>query len=187
MPDTAGSPPSGNASPPSKHLVRATTTGRSTVTDTLMAPPEPVPGTAGDSRTHRVVLLDPRDDRRGVMRLFLGQCPSVLVVGDAANLTDAEREIREGFADVVLLEIQMPVPEGLATIGLLREHFPAVHVVVCSFHEDPATKEAATAAGAGGYITKPFNASDLQQFFDSLPLPEGTAASVTTDATSTAT
>jgi DNA-binding NarL/FixJ family response regulator len=157
------------------------------VTDTLMAPPEPMPSIAGDSRTHRVVLLDPRDDRRGVMRLFLGQCPSVLVVGDAGNLADAEREIREGFADVVLLEIQMPVPEGLATIGLLREHFPAVHVVVCSFHEDPATKEAATAAGADGYIIKPFNARDLQQFFDGLPMPQRSGASATSDAPSTET
>lgn len=155
------------------------------MTDTLVAPPEPTPGLAGDSRAHRVVLLDPRADRRGVMRLFLGQCPSVLVVGDAGNLTDAEREVREGFADVVMLEIQMPVPEGLATIGLLRQHFPAVHVVVCSFHEDPATKEAATAAGADGYITKPFNASDLQSFFDGLPMPERRPAAATEGSDST--
>lgn len=131
---------------------------------------------------HRVVLIDPRHDRRAVMRLFLGQCTNVVTVGDAASLSAAETEIREGFADVVVLEIQMPVPEGLATIEALHQHFPNLHIVVCTFHDDAGTKAAATAAGADGYVMKPFSARDLEQFFDRLPLLIGEPAFAPVDA-----
>ena len=55
----------------------------------------------------------------------------------------------------------MPVPEGLATIGALRERFPDLRIVVCSFHDDAATCESARMRGADGYLTKPIQIDDL--------------------------
>ena len=89
------------------------------------------------------------------------RCPPLNVVGLASNLNEAEPQIRAERADVVILEIQMPVTQGLATISALREQFPDLRIVVCSFHDDAATRESARMRGADGYLTKPIQIDDL--------------------------
>jgi DNA-binding NarL/FixJ family response regulator len=79
----------------------------------------------------------------------------------AASLGEAETQIHAERADVALMEIQMPVAEGLATIGALRGKFPDIRIIVCSFHGDSATREAARLHGADGYLIKPFDVDEL--------------------------
>ncbi len=115
----------------------------------------------GGHPVSRVVLIDSRPDRRAVMNFLVGRCPSLTVVGLADSLEEAETQIREAQADVALLEIQMPVPEGLATIGALRQAFPDLRIIVCSFHLDAATRDEAQVRGANGYLIKPVSIRDL--------------------------
>lgn len=109
----------------------------------------------------RVVLIDPRPDRRAVMNFLVGRSPALTVVGLAGSLEEAERQIRDEHADVAVVEIQMPVPEGLATISALREAFPDLRIIVCSFHLDAATRDEAQQRGADGYLIKPISIRDL--------------------------
>ncbi|MDQ1370270.1 MAG: two-component system, NarL family, response regulator DesR [Acidimicrobiaceae bacterium] len=109
----------------------------------------------------RVVLIDPRPDRRAVMNFLVGRSPALTVVGLAGSLEEAERHIRDEHADVAVVEIQMPVPEGLATISALREAFPDLRIIVCSFHLDAATRDEAQQRGADGYLIKPISIRDL--------------------------
>jgi DNA-binding NarL/FixJ family response regulator len=111
--------------------------------------------------SRRVVLIDPRPDRRALMALLVEQCPGLRMVGMAANLEQAETEIREYGAHVAIVEIQMPVEEGLRTIQALHDEFPDLRIVVCSFHDDAATREAALTHGADAYLNKPLSARDL--------------------------
>lgn len=110
---------------------------------------------------HRVVLIDPREERRALMSMVVDRCPSLMVVGVAAGLNDAEQQIRTERADVALVEIQMPAAEGLVTIAALRQQFPDLRIVVCSFQKDSVTREAAKARGADGYLVKPLHVEDL--------------------------
>jgi DNA-binding NarL/FixJ family response regulator len=110
---------------------------------------------------HRVVVIDPREERRAITNLYVERCRPLTVVGSAGNLGEAQTQIRTEHADVALVEIQMPVTEGLATIGALRDQFPDLRIVVCSFHNDSATREAARQHGADGYLTKPLQTDDL--------------------------
>jgi DNA-binding NarL/FixJ family response regulator len=119
------------------------------------------PGDAETLPTHRLVLIDSRHDRRAVMNFLVGTCPGLTVVGLAGNLDEAAALIRAEQADVALIEIQMPLADGLATIGGLRDQFPDLRIVVCSFLHDSATREAATLRGADGYLAKPPRATDL--------------------------
>jgi two-component system response regulator DesR len=121
------------------------------------------PGTedTGEHPVSRVVLIDPRPDRRAVMNFLVGRSPALTVVGLAGGLEEAEAQIRATNADVALVEIQMPVPEGLATIGALREAFPDLRIIVCSFHLDAATRDEAQVRGADGYLIKPVSIRDL--------------------------
>ncbi|HLI56557.1 MAG TPA: response regulator transcription factor [Actinomycetota bacterium] len=122
-----------------------------------------VPSTEGSDPdpVRRVVLIDSRPERRAVMGVLVDQCPGLIMVGVAADLDGAATRIREQRADVAIVEIQMPVAEGLATIGALREQFPHLRIVVCSFHDDAATRQAAEVHGADAYLRKPLSARDL--------------------------
>jgi DNA-binding NarL/FixJ family response regulator len=70
---------------------------------------------------------------------------------------------------VAVVEIQMPVNQGLEAIAALRRRSPALRIVVCSFHGDPATKELALGGGADVYLDKSVSSESLKdvlrQFF----------------------
>jgi DNA-binding response OmpR family regulator len=65
-------------------------------------------------------------------------------------------------ADVVVLEIQLPVDVGLATIAALRRAYPSLTLVVCSFLSDRSTQQLATDAGADAYLVKPVGGRELR-------------------------
>lgn len=122
---------------------------------------EPQTGVPESELVRRVVLIDPRPERRALMGLLVEQCPGLSMVGVAADLSEAEAQIREQRADVAIVEIQMPVADGLAAIAALREQFPDLRIAVCSFHDDPATHEAALSQGADAYLSKPLSPREL--------------------------
>lgn len=99
------------------------------------------------------------------MRFLLDGSPLLKVVGEAANLGEAESQIRSEWADSAVMEIQMPIADGLAAITALRDQFPDLRIAVCSFHDDAATKKAARTNGADAYLTKPLTTLDLGALF----------------------
>jgi two-component system response regulator CitB len=134
-----------------------------------MPPAQVLPATEGSACAddsgvplpRRVVLIDPREERRAITNLIIKQCRPLTVVGLAASLGEAETQIRAEHAHAALVEIQMPVTQGLATINALRNQFPDLRIVVCSFHSDSATRDAARTHGADSYLTKPLQVEDL--------------------------
>ena len=85
----------------------------------------------------RVVVIDGRHDRRELMRYVVEQGgPDVSVVGYADGEASAVEAVNRLRANAVVLEIQLPVTEGLDTISSLRHEYPAMRIIVCSFHQD---------------------------------------------------
>lgn len=123
---------------------------------------------------HRVVLLDVRAERRKVMRAIVEQTVGVgTVVAEAATAEEAVAAVERDLADVAVVEIQLPVVDGLAAIAALRQGHRALRIVVCSFHREAATRQQAQEAGADCYLTKPISGRDLRRALDSgqvLPL-----------------
>lgn len=111
----------------------------------------------------RVVVLDAKDDRRQIMRhvIELGG-EDVKVVGFADNATSALEAVDRLHANAVLLEIQLPIAQGLAAISALRDAHPTLRIVVCSFHETAGTRQAAIAGGADAYLAKPVSPRALR-------------------------
>lgn len=125
-------------------------------TSTLVAPAEAAPTPV------RVVVIDDRQDRRQIMRHVVELSDkSVSVVGFADSCDTAVQAVDRLDANAVLLEIQLPISEGLAAISALRDDRPGLRIVVCSFHNDSQTREAALARGADAYLTKPLSPRDL--------------------------
>ncbi len=123
----------------------------------------------------RVVVIDDRQDRRQLMSYVVEQAgDDVSVVGYADGPVSAVEAVDRLHANVAVLEIQLPVIQGLDTISALREDFPALQIVVCSFHQDGTTKRAARARGADAYLVKPLSPRELHRLLRSArPDPAG--------------
>ena len=120
----------------------------------------PAPGR--DGRLLRVVLVDPRPERRQLVRHLVESTGLVTAeIGEAADAAEAVELLRGNDRDVAVVEIQMPVSQGLETVAALRRESPDVRIVVCSFEADPAVKERALAEGADAYLDKPASAFSL--------------------------
>lgn len=122
----------------------------------------PEPGLTTAQSPPRVLLVDERSERREVMRVVVETGDSAgTVVAQADSAAAAVAAADRYDPDVVVLEIQMPVAVGLATIAALRAAHPSLVIVVCTFHADPSTRRQALVAGANAYLNKPVSAREL--------------------------
>lgn len=109
----------------------------------------------------RVVAVDSRSDRRQVIRRLLEECePGQIAEADSREA--AIELVARCHPDVVVLEVAMPLEEGLDTITALRLISPPPRIVVCSFRHDAVTIQAALDRGADVYVTKPIGSADLR-------------------------
>ena len=111
----------------------------------------------------RVVVAD--DEallRAGIVRL-VESAPDLEVVAQAGDGADAVRLVRELGPDVLLLDMQMPVMDGLdATLAVHREHPGTAVVVLTSYLTDDYVLPALR-AGAAGYLLKDSTPDELHQ------------------------
>jgi CheY-like chemotaxis protein len=114
----------------------------------------------------RVMLVDARPERRELIRhLVQGTGLTELDVDEAGSGAEAVELLDRADRDVAVVEIQMPVNQGLETIAALRRRSPDLRIVVCSFHADPATRERALGGGADIYLDKPVSSESLKSVF----------------------
>lgn len=110
----------------------------------------------------RVLVIDGSDARRQLTTHIVEQDRDVTVVGYADGPVRALEAVGRLAVDAVVLEVQLPIPQGLDTISALREEYPGLAIIVASFHGEAATRQAAKARGADEYLVKPFSPRDLR-------------------------
>jgi DNA-binding NarL/FixJ family response regulator len=121
-----------------------------------------VPNESQPTSACRVVLVDAREDRRQLMRRVVeGDDTTAILVGEADSRAAALLVVDEQLADVVILDVHMPVAEGLATIAALRERYPQLGIVVCSFDLNGTTVQQVLAQGADSCLAKPVRRTDV--------------------------
>jgi DNA-binding NarL/FixJ family response regulator len=108
----------------------------------------------------RVLLVDDNGDMLTDLRDELSA--EFEIAGTAENGEEAVREVFRLDPDIVVLDITMPVMNGLQVASLLREKRPATKILFLTIHEEPEYISAAFSAGACGYVTKRRLASDLR-------------------------
>jgi len=117
----------------------------------------------------RVVAVDTRHERRQVMRQLLEVTFTPAQIAEAEDRAAAIELVDRCHPDVVVLEIQMPLEEGLETISALQVMSPRPRIVVCSFRRDPAAIQGALDRGADAYLTKPASAAQIRTALGHLP------------------
>jgi DNA-binding NarL/FixJ family response regulator len=117
-------------------------------------PPEPPVGV--------LVVDDPRLMRDGIASLLSLQ-PGIAVLGTAANGHEAVAQAQALQPDVILMDVRMPVLDGVAATAQVRRVLPTCQVLMLTTFDDEEYIVAALRAGACGYLLKDLPAADLAQ------------------------
>ena len=113
------------------------------------------------SRPLRVVVADDQAAVREPLAAVLGLSDGIEVVAAAADGNDVLAAVAAGPVDVVLMDLRMPVLDGIEATRRLTEEHPEVAVVVLTTFADDDSILAALSAGARGYLTKNAGRQDI--------------------------
>ncbi|MEU7035484.1 response regulator transcription factor [Streptomyces sp. NPDC046237] len=102
----------------------------------------------------RVVIADDEPLIRAGIRMILTSDEDIEVVAEAATGRDAVEEARAHAADVVLLDIQMPVLDGLSALPELRRAAPSTRVIVLTTFGERENVLRALEHGGAGFLLK---------------------------------
>ena len=102
----------------------------------------------------RVAIVDDHAIVRTGLRQFLSEQTDLRVTGEASNGREALDIVRQGEVDVILMDLSMPVLNGLDATRLLREVVPSMAIVIFSAFESADLKRQAYDAGAVAFLPK---------------------------------
>jgi DNA-binding NarL/FixJ family response regulator len=118
------------------------------------------PDPAGE-RPIRLVVADDQASIREALATMLDLTPGLSVVGTAADGEQAVAAAVEHRPDVVLMDLRMPVLDGVAATRRIAQEAPGVAVLVLTTFEDEPSILASLHAGARGYLTKQAGRADI--------------------------
>jgi len=101
-----------------------------------------------------VLLVDDHSLIRGGFRSCLDGARDLRVVGEAADGLEAERQALRLKPDVILLDISLPLRDGIETARVIRRCLPETRIIMLTAWADPDKLIASVDAGAEGFITK---------------------------------
>ena len=113
--------------------------------------------------TIRVLIADDHSVVREGLRMFLRLDPDLEVAGEAADGAEALRLARQLQPDVVLMDLLMPVMDGIAATAAIRQELPETEVLALTSVLEDQTVVGAVRAGAIGYVLKDTRAETLCQ------------------------
>ncbi|WP_327263467.1 MULTISPECIES: response regulator transcription factor [unclassified Streptomyces] len=102
----------------------------------------------------RVVIADDEPLIRAGIRMILTSAPDIEVVAEGANGREAVELARSHAPDVVLLDIQMPVMDGLTALGELRRAVPEVRALILTTFGEKENVLRALGEGGAGFLLK---------------------------------
>jgi len=109
----------------------------------------------------RILIVDDHSVVRQGLRMFLALDNDLEVVGEAADGAEALRRVRELKPDVVLMDLLMPVMDGITAIAAIRKEMPETEVIALTSVLEDASVIGAVKAGAIGYMLKDTQAEEL--------------------------
>jgi DNA-binding NarL/FixJ family response regulator len=111
----------------------------------------------------RVLVVDDQALMRDGLASLLSLEHGITVVGTASNGEEAVKQVIALRPDVILMDVRMPVVDGVAATIQIRRDFSDTPILMLTTFDDDAYVLAALRAGANGYLLKDLPAADLAQ------------------------
>ena len=109
----------------------------------------------------RILLVDDHTLFRRGLAALLSEDPTLQVIGEAGDASEAQRLAAKLQPDLILLDNHLPGVRGVDAVQGLREVAPGARVLMLTVSDDAADLGAALRAGASGYLLKTCEADEL--------------------------
>jgi NarL family two-component system response regulator LiaR len=109
----------------------------------------------------QILIVDDHSVVRQGLRMFLSLDPELEIVGEASNGSEGVRLAAQLRPDVVLMDLLMPVMDGLTAITAIKREMPEVEVIALTSVLENDMVSGAIRAGAVGYLLKDTEAEEL--------------------------
>ena len=111
----------------------------------------------------KVIVADDHDFIRGNLCTKLGETKNIKVIAQASNGKRAVELTRELRPDVIIMDITMPVLNGIEATQQIFNEFPGVKIIGLSMHSGKEFVEEMLKAGAKGYLLKNCTIEELKK------------------------
>ncbi|MBN1122033.1 MAG: response regulator [Anaerolineae bacterium] len=111
----------------------------------------------------KVLIVDDNDDTRDGTRRLLEYEDDIEIVDFAENGLIALEKVKEHKPEVVLMDINMPVMDGLTATQRLTAEFPRTQVIIVSVQDDASYMRKAIRAGAVDFVAKPISSDEMAE------------------------
>jgi len=115
----------------------------------------------------RVLVADGHREIRRIVREFFEAQGGYLVVGEASNGIQAVDEVDRLKPDLVLLDFELPLRNGLEATRMIKQRHARTRVVVSTLFDDPIYRAKAYEVNADGIVVKSSLESSLEWVFGS--------------------
>ncbi|RZK50117.1 MAG: response regulator transcription factor [Pedobacter sp.] len=102
----------------------------------------------------RIILFDDDEARRDSLSLLLSMCADLTCVGIFETAEHAVQHVEVCKPDLVLMDLDMPIVNGIQGTKAIKEKFPKIPIIVQTIFDDEPNIFEAIKAGANGYILK---------------------------------
>lgn len=109
----------------------------------------------------RLVIVDDHALIRAGLRSMLEAEPDLQIVGEAANGREAIQLCHRLQPDVVLMDLRMPVMDGVAATQAIKAECPSTHVIILTIRDSPDYLNGAREAGADAYLLKEISHQEI--------------------------
>jgi pilus assembly protein CpaE len=109
----------------------------------------------------RVLVVDDTSETRSNIKTLLEFEDNIEVVGEAENGEEAIDMVQEFMPDIILMDINMPVMDGIKATEFISMNVPGTSVIIMSVQGETGYLKKAMTAGARDYLNKPFSSEDL--------------------------
>jgi NarL family two-component system response regulator LiaR len=111
----------------------------------------------------RILLVEDHEIVREGTRQLLEQAPDLTVIGEAADGGEAVRLATELSPDVVVMDVRLPVLNGIEATKVIKDQHPNMPILILSAYDDDRYVFPLLDAGANGYVLKTTSWAELAQ------------------------
>jgi len=116
----------------------------------------------------RLLIVDDNSAIRSAMRSTLENYDNVQIIGEAGNGEEAIQQAAKLHPDLILMDVSMPVLDGLRAAKIIRKLYPMIRIVMFSMHKIGTFIEMAKELGASGFVAKEDDGPSLRDAIDAI-------------------
>ncbi|HBG71015.1 MAG: hypothetical protein A2W93_03065 [Bacteroidetes bacterium GWF2_43_63] len=111
----------------------------------------------------RLIIADDHEIFRKGLRIILNELDEVKVIAEAQNGNEVFEILKHQKADLILMDIRMPVMDGIEATRKMTEKYPEIKVIALTMFEEISYFNQMIEAGAQGFLLKKTNKDELQR------------------------